>query len=218
MTGPGLLFPHWQRFGVFVCELMPDEPWRASVSDSRDLLRYSNRVRVLVLLLEVSRSVEWTQMRPQPWSALPPLQASPPFFLSHILVIQHPSEIPWEPLDTFTHLLVAVHQSKGSVSTREAVNFPECLLIWQHLLRAESHKVGCSCALGLQPQFSCSRWLRTAMQCRWHCHLLHISTYSLFAKLRYWKDSKSTRVIADNCVYSHVFPWKLLYLAFSQPW
>lgn len=31
-------------------------------------------------------------------------------------------------------------------------------------------------------------------------YLLHISTYSFFAKLRYWKHSKSKWVIADNCI------------------
>lgn len=39
-----------------------------------------------------------------------------------------------------------------------------------------------------------------ARRCLGRCDVLHISAYSLFAKLRYWKDSKSKRVIADNCM------------------
>lgn len=39
-----------------------------------------------------------------------------------------------------------------------------------------------------------------AKQSLWNYNLLPISTYSLFAKLRYWKDSKSKWVIADNWI------------------
>lgn len=66
------------------------------------------------------------------------------------------------------------------------------------IVRVESSERWAACVSRSPAQFSHFRWLWTTRRCLWHYNLLHISTYSLFAKLRYWKDSKSKWVIADN--------------------
>lgn len=86
------------------------------------------------------------------------------------------------------------------------------------IVRVESSERWAACVSRSPAQFSHFRWLWTTRRCLWHYNMLHISTYFIcqVEVLEGFQEQvgDSRQLTTD----SHVFPWKLLFLAFSQQW